>query len=199
MCFSFHRVARVSCPLVHWSIGPLVSWSLGPLVPLVHCSSGPLVKCKMSYVLQPQNQNHSYFWFYEKESQKAAGWANVVLGFGRAAPPISNHCQKLAAQCRLLLIFSSRFVFTFQTRCFSFLFSFLGLHHRPPSHGRVNNAVEWNGLNIGIQGTAFQCTFPLSLSIPYFFVHPLFARHTVTVCKKENPNFNVKPIILNAK
>ena len=24
MCFSFHRVARFSCPLVHWSIGPLV-------------------------------------------------------------------------------------------------------------------------------------------------------------------------------
>ena len=48
MCFSFYRVARVSCPLVHWSIGPSVHWSLGPLVhgsmgPLVHWSIGPLV------------------------------------------------------------------------------------------------------------------------------------------------------------
>ena len=31
MCFSFHSVERVSCPLVHWSIGPLVHWSTGPL------------------------------------------------------------------------------------------------------------------------------------------------------------------------
>ena len=49
MCFSFHRVARVSCPLVHWSIGPLVSWSLGPLVhwsivPVVHWLN---VRCHM--------------------------------------------------------------------------------------------------------------------------------------------------------
>ena len=38
MCFSFHRVARVS--LVHWSIDPLVHWSIGPLV---HWSISPLV------------------------------------------------------------------------------------------------------------------------------------------------------------
>ena len=48
MCFSFHRVKRVSCPLVHWTIGLLVHWSFGPLVhwsidPLVHWSIGPLV------------------------------------------------------------------------------------------------------------------------------------------------------------
>jgi len=47
LCFSFHRVARVSCPLVHWFIGPLIHWSIGPLVhwtsgPLVHWSIGPL-------------------------------------------------------------------------------------------------------------------------------------------------------------
>ena len=32
MFFSFHRFARISCPLVRWSIGPLDYWSIGPLV-----------------------------------------------------------------------------------------------------------------------------------------------------------------------
>ena len=53
MCFSFHRVARVSCPLVNCTMGQLVHWTIGPLD---HWSVGLLVywlnvKCKISNVI----------------------------------------------------------------------------------------------------------------------------------------------------
>ena len=51
MCFSFHKVARVFCPLVYWSIGPLVHWSIGPLVHWfnVKCQTWNII-CQMSNI-----------------------------------------------------------------------------------------------------------------------------------------------------
>ena len=48
MSFSFHRVARLSCLLVQWSIGPFHHWSISSLD---HWSNGPLVHWTISLLV----------------------------------------------------------------------------------------------------------------------------------------------------
>ena len=116
------------------------------------------------------------FQFYEKESQ-GSRLSQHCAGFWQSPPP---PYPTTARSWLLNAGFSSypllALSLLFKPAAFPSCSHFLGCTTAlPPSHGRVNNAVEWNGLNIGIQSTAFQCTFPLSLSIPSLFIHYLHA------------------------